>query len=414
MNLTIRRVNSLPTITVSDCIYVVSERNEASSDLTKPNLYFVVTDSQNNIVKRSTNGADIEAVKTELAATIASAVSAIYAALEDKSDVGHTHTEEELEPIIRSVILPILSGYSEIDHTHNYLTMSEISELLGNKANVDHTHHYEDITGLLSVLNQKASVNHTHSPGDLGVVDYDARIAAIETEIYSVIHPELGNLASDISTETGQRTGEDANIRGEVAVHVGDLTATDQDLQAQIDGLSNELSGFGNALNGIGEGLGTHTHVIESIESQAIEGLLKYSDHQPEQAVAAVDYVAPDTHTVFSAPQTPSSNARLTPVTNNAIWNLDTTQILRVNLTEDLNNLTVTGLTIDKVGTHYQVMVLNNGGEISWGSNFMWPDESPAEASGAVGKFDSFTFIVETVDGLNAILCNIGSVKNIG
>ena len=407
MNLTIRRVNSIPTVTVPDCIYVVSERNEAPSDLTKPNLYFVVTDSQNNIVKRSTNGADIEAVKTELAATIASAVSAIYAALEDKSDVGHTHTEEELEPIIRSVILPILSGYSEVDHTHNYLTMSEISELLGNKANVDHTHHYEDITDLLSVLNQKANTDHTHSLGELGVVDYDARIAAIETEIYSVIHPELGNLASDISTEVGQRTGEDANIRGEVAVHVGSLRGTDQDLQSQIDALTGELSG-------IGEGLETHPHVIESIESQGIEGLLKYTDNQPVQAVAAVDYVAPDTHTVFSAPQTPSSNARLTPVTNNAIWNLDTTQIFRVNLTEDLNNLTVTGLTIDKVGTHYQVMVLNNGGEISWGSNFMWPDESPAEASGAVGKFDSFTFIVETVDGLNAVLCNIGAVKNIG
>ena len=414
MNLTIRRVNSLPTITVPDCIYVVSERNEASSDLTKPNLYFVVTDSLNNIVKRSTNGADIEAVKTELAATIASAVSAIYATLEDKSDVGHTHTEEELEPIIRSVILPILSGYSEIDHTHNYLTMSEISELLGNKANADHSHRYEDITGLVAALNQKASVNHTHSPGDLGVVDYDARIAAIETEIYSVIHPELGNLASDISTETGQRIGEDAGIRGEIDVHVSTLENADALLQSQIDALTGEITGIGNVMTVIGEELGAHTHVIESIESQGIEGLLKYSDKQPEQAIAAVDYVAPDTHTVFSAPQTPSSNARLTPVTNNAIWNLDTTQILRVNLTEDLNNLTVTGLTIDKVGTHYQVMVLNNGGEISWGSNFMWPDESPAEASGAVGKFDSFTFIVETVDGLNAVLCNIGSVKNIG
>ena len=414
MNLTIRRVNSIPTITVPDCIYVVSERNEASSDLTKPNLYFVVTDSLNNIVKRSTNGADIEAVKTELAATIASAVSAIYAALENKSDVGHAHTEEELEPVIRSVILPILSGYSEIDHTHNYLTMSEISELLDNKSNADHSHRYEDITGLVAALNQKASVNHTHSPGDLGVVDYDARIAAIETEIYSVIHPELGNLASDISTETGQRTGEDANIRGEVAEHVGNLRGTDAGLQAQIDGLTGDLSGAWNVINVIGEELGVHTHVIESIESQAIEGLLKYSDKQPEQAVAAVDYVAPDTHTRFTAPQTPSNNNRLTPVSGQVIWDLNQTQILRVKLTGDLTNLTVIGLTMDKVGTHYQALFLNDTGTVAWGTNFLWPDEVPGELSGNVNKFDSFTFIAETIDGVSVVLCNIGSVTNIG
>ena len=414
MNLTIRRVNSIPSITAANTIYVVSEEVEVSPDLSKPNLSFAVTDAQNNIIKRSVHGDDIESVKTQLSATIASAVSSLYAALENKSNVGHTHTEEELEPIIRSVILPILSGYSETDHTHNYLTMSEIGELLGNKANAEHTHHYEDIVDLISALNQKSNTDHTHTLSDLGVVDHDERITAIETQIHDVIHPELGNLASDLSTETGQRTGEDANIRGEIAVHVGDLTGVDQDLQAQIDALTGEISGIGNAVTGIGEGLGVHTHVIESIESLAIEGLLKYTDNQPGQAVASVDYVSPDTHTRFTVPQTPSNNNRLTPVSGQVIWDLNQTQILRVKLTGDLTNLTVIGLTMDKVGTHYQALFLNDTGTVAWGTNFLWPDEVPGELSGNVNRFDSFTFIAETIDGASVVLCNIGSVTNIG
>ena len=85
----------------------------------------------------------------------------------------------------------------------------------------------------------------------------DTVIAAIETEIYSVIHPELGNLASDISTEIGQRTGEDANIRGEIAVHVGDLETADQNLQAQITGHSDELAGINATIAAMGGSLGS-------------------------------------------------------------------------------------------------------------------------------------------------------------
>lgn len=92
----------------------------------------------------------------------------------------------------------------------------------------------------------------------------DTVIAAIKTDIDNNIHPELGNLASDISTETGQRIGEDANIRGEIAVHVGDLEAADQNLQAQITGHSGELAGINATIAAMGNGLGSGLSALDT------------------------------------------------------------------------------------------------------------------------------------------------------
>lgn len=92
----------------------------------------------------------------------------------------------------------------------------------------------------------------------------DTVIAAIKTDIDNNIHNQLGNLASDLSTETGQRIGEVANIRGEIAVHVGDLENTDQNLQAQIDSHSTELAGIYGTIDAVANSLSNGLSALDT------------------------------------------------------------------------------------------------------------------------------------------------------
>lgn len=103
-------------------------------------------------------------------ATVAS-VTSVETALSGKADsthnhdtvyagINHTHTGYAATDHTHS-------GYAAVDHTHSgYATSESVSAIensLDNKANVNHTHSIDDVTGLSNALSGKADSSHTHT-----------------------------------------------------------------------------------------------------------------------------------------------------------------------------------------------------------------------------------------------------------
>ena len=132
-------------------------------------------------------------------------------------------------------------------------------------------------------------------------------------------------------------------------------------------------------------------------------------------AVAGTDYLAPNSATTFTKPQTPSTSAETAPTTNAITWDLTTNQIFRINLNANITTFNLTGTLSNLIGTQYEVIIRYNGGStVAWNTNMKWTAATAPTLTGTSGKIDVLTFVVASTDGTNYYLVNTGIKLNVG
>lgn len=345
--------------------------------------------------------------------------------LASKSDVSHTHSPEDLEINVKVVMNPVLDDYARLNHNHTSAHITDFSSAviatvqpsLDNKSDTNHTH--IEFSNLVSSVGGKADAAHTHEI--IEVVGLSSAISNINTAL-------SGKSNTDHTHTLGELTGLDAKAD---AIHSHEIS--------EVNGLSTALSGKSNidhthpvsSINGFnievnvmlepiiesidGKASLLHTHDISDINGlDNIDGIVKIANGTFTQAVKGTDYITKDDRNIFTATQTPSINERVQPSSGTVTWDLNVTQVFRIDLNSNITNFVIQNLTLDKLGTNLQVVIMNNSGTITWGSNFSWVDGTPGEVTGSPGIFDVFVFLVETTNGSTLKLLNIGSTKNIG
>lgn len=98
--------------------------------------------------------ADLTAIEAEL--------DAIDAALTNKSNVGHTHTQSDITGLVSD-----LAGKAPLVHTHAQSDITGLVAALASKAASSHTHIQSDITNLVTDLAGKAAASHNHSGANI-------------------------------------------------------------------------------------------------------------------------------------------------------------------------------------------------------------------------------------------------------
>lgn len=155
--------------------------------------------------------------------------NATQAALNNKSDVGHTHVEADITD---------LDKYSQ----------SEVDTLLDGKSDVGHVHAIADVTGLQTALDGKAAAVHTHDDRYYTESETDALIGAVASDLathiantsnpHSVTKSQvgLGNVTNDAQLKIASNLSDLANAataRDNLGVEIGvDVQAYDAELAA--------------------------------------------------------------------------------------------------------------------------------------------------------------------------------------
>lgn len=339
--------------------------------------------------------------------------------LASKSDVSHSHSPEDLEINVKVVMNPVLDDYARLKHNHTSAHITDFSSAviatvqpsLDNKSDTNHTH--IEFSNLVSSVGGKADAAHTHEIS------------------------EVTNLANTLTSLSSAISGKAALTHTHTLAELTDVNHSHQ--ITDVVGLSSALSGKSNtdhthpvsSINGFnievnvmlepiiesidGKASLLHTHDISDINGlDNIDGIVKIANGTFTQAVKGTDYITKDDRNIFTATQTPSINERVQPSSGTVTWDLNVTQVFRIDLNSNITNFVIQNLTLDKIGTNLQVVIMNNSGTITWGSNFSWVDGTPGEVTGSPGIFDVFVFLVETTNGSTLKLLNIGSTKNIG
>ena len=131
-------------------------------------------------------------------------------------------------------------------------------------------------------------------------------------------------------------------------------------------------------------------------------------------AVEGVDFPGLGTLNNWTGLQVPSRNSNLLSAANNVVdWDIRTTQVLRLNLDNNVTALNIQSMDQSTLGAEVKLVVLNNGGVLAWPVNVLFSGGTPPPLTMIAGKYDIFTFIVESPDGINWYLLNTGSSNNL-
>jgi len=159
---------------------------------------------------------------------------------------------------------------------------------------------------------------------------------------------------------------------------------------------------------------------ISSVDLPASDGIIKSTGGVLETGVKGVDYVEPNTLTLFTKAQVPSTSTRLELTVNGPIdWDINIHQVLRIKTTAQSTTINPINLSLDMVGLSLQLIIMNNGGDVIWPATVKWSGAVNPALTHTVGVVDIFNFIVEedisstpTTPVLN--LFNVGYNLNIG
>lgn len=151
------------------------------------------------------------------------------------------------------------------------------------------------------------------------------------------------------------------------------------------------------------------------------DGMTKVLSGKFAKANAGYDYAGLSNNNKFTATQIPSASLRTRAINGTIEWDLTTTQVLRIQLDCALTNLVIKDVPeLDCfIGSQFQVVVLNGGGDLAFGSVFKWEGNLPSPVTRIYGKYDMFNFILDetiysTPQTRQLYLYNIGMLLNVG
>ena len=131
-------------------------------------------------------------------------------------------------------------------------------------------------------------------------------------------------------------------------------------------------------------------------------------------AIEGADFPGLGTLNNWTGLQVLSRNSNLLSAANNVVdWDIRTTQVLRLNLDNNVTTLNIQSMNQFTLGAEVKLIVLNNGGTLTWPVNVLFSGGTPPPMTMIVGKYDIFTFIVESPDGNNWYLLNTGFSNNL-
>jgi len=94
----------------------------------------------------------------------------------------------------------------------------------------------------------------------------------------------------------------------------------------------------------------------------------------------------------------------LTTASGTVSWDLDTHQVIRIELTSNVTNFNIQNLDLTRIGFDYKVVIIHKGGDLVFPANVKFPDGAAPALTLVNNKIDTFSFMVESFDGVTPYL----------
>jgi len=102
----------------------------------------------------------------------------------------------------------------------------------------------------------------------------------------------------------------------------------------------------------------------------------------------------------------------LTTASGTVSWDLDTHQVIRIELTSNVTNFNIQNLDLTRIGFDYKVVIIHKGGDLVFPANVKFPDGAAPALTLVNNKIDTFSFMVESFDGVTPYLYCVGYALN--
>lgn len=312
--------------------------------------------------------------------------TAVLTALLSKADVNHTHTLA-----INDIpgLMTALAGKSNFGHTHVSSEISGLDLSLAGKAALGHTHAIDDISLLAQTLSMKAETGHVHDMTTIAGLSAALAGKAAVSHIHDM--SSIPGLTDSLSTMQTSLAGKSAIGHGHAIVDISGLSTTITDLQIAVTNLQ---AGGGGGINVAGT------------------GLLKITNNILTLAAAGTDYMSPSAENSFTKPQKVSTTNKVQPASGTVSWDLDTHQVIRIELTSNVTNFNIQNLDLTRIGFDYKVVIIHKGGDLVFPANVKFPDGAAPALTLVNNKIDTFSFMVESFDGVTPYLYCVGYALN--
>ena len=206
---------------------------------------------------------------------------------------------------------------------------------------------------------------------------------------------------------------------------IGPINQVNNDQQLQIDDLISGLNILQDTLGSLNTNFHQHNHDARTLNNLADAvfgvmgalfdtGVWVNKGGVAQIGVPGKDYPGLATANNWGRTQIPARNEFIdVPVANAVEWDIKTLQVYRLNLNSNVNSLTILGVDQFTLGADVKLVVLNNGGNITWPANVRFGDGVAPNLTLTTGKFDILTFTVESADDVNYFLLNTGFKGNL-
>lgn len=206
---------------------------------------------------------------------------------------------------------------------------------------------------------------------------------------------------------------------------IGPINQVNNDQQLQIDDLISGLNILQDALGSLNTNFQQHNHDARTLNNLADAvfgvmgalfdtGVWVNKGGVAQIGVPGEDYPGLATANNWGRTQIPARNEFIdVPVANAVEWDIKLLQVYRLNLNSNVNSLTILGMDQFTLGADVKMVVLNNGGNITWPANVRFGDGVVPNLTLTPGKYDILTFTVESTDGVNYFLLNTGFKGNL-
>jgi hypothetical protein len=384
-------------------------------------------------------------------------ISLLAQTLSMKAETGHVHDMTTI-----AGLSPALAGKAAVSHVHDMSSISGLNDSLGSiqtslagKSAIGHGHAIADTSGLSTIItNLQTAVTNLQAGGGGGgggTVDLtaiNAEITALTTLIQS--HSVL---------IAGKASQVDLDALSDLVNQINQLKATQVDLdvlsdtvnalslskasQVALDALTDTVNGINvlkaditsltalsDIVNGITPGITGNGIITDMVAlSDAISvistgggvggginvagtGLLKTTNNILTLAAAGTDYMSPSAENNFTKPQKVSTTNKVQPASGTVSWDLDTHQVIRIELISNVTNFNIQNLDLTRIGFDYKVVIIHKGGDLVFPANVKFPDGAAPALTLINNKIDTFSFMVESFDGVTPYLYCVGYALN--
>jgi Phage tail repeat like len=387
---------------------------------------------------------------------VSSEISGLDLSLAGKAALGHTHAIDDI-----SLLAQTLSMKAETGHVHDMTTIAGLSAALAGKAAVSHVHDMSSISGLADSLATmqtslagKSAIGHGHAIADISglstiITNLQTAVTNLQagggggTVDLTAINAEITALTTLVQSHSvliaGKASQIDLDTLTDLVNQINQLKASQISLDALTDTVNainvlkadiTSLTALSDIVNGITPGITGNGIITDMVAlSDAISaigtggggggginvagtGLLKTTNNILTLAAAGTDYMSPSAENNFTKPQKVSTTNKVQPASGTVSWDLDTHQVIRIELTSNVTNFNIQNLDLTRIGFDYKVVIIHKGGDLVFPANVKFPDGAAPALTLINNKIDTFSFMVESFDGVTPYLYCVGYALN--